>query len=221
MPLTEREQIHHQLLQALGNARKQVERLEAALAHNAAFLGTGVEREDQFGKNPDFEIAPDALIRYLELVVPEADISDYIGSEGHDATRPRLGEDAPDAVRPKERRVAKSIVRLLAEAHPDDGLPFPAATVTLGSENSPQKQSGPSDPTPPEEGAFAAGPLPKTIPPPAGPLSQTQNRPAALSQNNGLSASPRSDPLVNPASEDGAGYSYLLEGSRIFFNGLY
>ena len=125
MALNDREQIHHQLLDALYTARKQVEYLEAALAHNAAYLGTGVEREGQFGVKPEDMVAPDALIRYLELVEPEADISDYIGSEGVDHTRPRLGPDAPDAIRPARQARVDPRVGNVAMGHPDDFLAFP------------------------------------------------------------------------------------------------
>ena len=125
MALNDREQIHHQLLDALYTARKQVEYLEAALAHNAAYLGTGVEREGQFGVKPEDMVAPDALIRYLELVEPEADISDYIGSEGVDHTRPRLGPDAPAAIRPAKQSRVDPRVGNVALGHPDDFLDFP------------------------------------------------------------------------------------------------
>ena len=125
MALNEREQIHHRLLDALHTARKQVAYLEAALAHSAAYLGTGIEREGQFGVKPEDMVAPDALIRYLELVEPEADISDYIGSQGVEHTRPRLGPDAPDAIRPAKQTRVDPQVRNVALGHPDDFLAFP------------------------------------------------------------------------------------------------
>lgn len=125
MSLNDREQIHHQLLDALYTAKKQVEYLEAALAHNAAYLGTGVEREGKFGVKPEDMVAPHALIRYLELVEPEPDISDYIGSEGVDRTRPRLGPDAPASIRPNKQPPVDAQVGNVAMGHPDDILAFP------------------------------------------------------------------------------------------------
>lgn len=131
MALNEREQIHHQLLDALYTAKKQVEYLEAALAHNAAYLGTGVERDGQFGVKPEDMVAPDALIRYLELVEPESDISDYLGSEGVEHTRPRLGPDAPEFIRPNKQPPINPQVSILAMGHPDDRLAFPFSPGAL------------------------------------------------------------------------------------------
>mgnify|MGYP003623405210 CR=1 FL=1 len=63
MAQKDRETIHYALLDALYDARKQVEQLEAALAHNAAFLGTGVEWEIQIGTPAPSGHMPDALVR--------------------------------------------------------------------------------------------------------------------------------------------------------------
>ena len=128
MTINDREKIHHELLEALFVARKQVEALEAALAHNAAFLGTGVEREGQIGRAaPDSATFPNALMKYLQLVEPGADISDFIGREGDDASRPRLGKDAPDEVRPDKRPpVSPQVGQLILDHSADDinfGLP--------------------------------------------------------------------------------------------------
>jgi len=128
MAISDREKIHYELLEALYVARKRVEALEAALAHNAAYLGTGVERAGQIGKiAPDPEKLPGALIKYLELVEPGADISDFIGREGHDESRPRLGKDAPEEVRPDKEPEVDPLVGLLALDHSADeinlGLP--------------------------------------------------------------------------------------------------
>lgn len=127
MSVNDREAIHYQLLEALYKARKQVEYLEAALAHNAAYLGTGVERTD-FAAPPetdDPEALPEELMRYLGIVGREADVSDYLGREGDDSSRPRLGADAPESIRPlKEMRTGR-LVGLLAMGHPDDGLVLP------------------------------------------------------------------------------------------------
>ena len=125
MSVSEREKMHYDLLDALYTARKQVEYLEAAPAHNAAFLGTGVERENQIGTAaPKSAAIPDALVRYLDLVEPETDISDYIGREGHDESRPRLGPDAPASLRPKTEPGVSPLVGQLALGHPSDAITF-------------------------------------------------------------------------------------------------
>jgi hypothetical protein len=125
MAISDREKIHYELLEALYVARKQVEALEAAIAHNAAFLGTGVEREGQIGEAaPDPAKLPNALMQYLELVEPGADISDFIGREGHDESRPRLGEDAPDEVRPDKKPAVSPLVGQLAWDHPANEINF-------------------------------------------------------------------------------------------------
>jgi len=133
MSISDREKIHYELLEALYTARKQVEALEAALAHNATFLGTGVEREGQIGRAaPDSAKPPDALVKYLELVEPGEDISDFIGREGHEESRPRLGKDAPEDIRPDKQPAVSPLVGQLALGHPADAINFglpPVPTV--------------------------------------------------------------------------------------------
>ena len=135
MSLNDREKVHHQLLDALYSAKKRVEALEAALAHNAAYLGTGVERESQIGPAaPEFVVQSDALLRYLELVEPEDDISNYLGSEGHEHSRPRLGDDAPMQIRPRHNLPVNPMVQFVAQDHPDDALAFPFSARPSGLE---------------------------------------------------------------------------------------
>jgi hypothetical protein len=123
VPPSEREKIHHELLEALYKARKHVEQLEAAVAHNAAFLGTGIEREHQIGlPAPGSADLPDAVMRYLGLVGHADDISDYLGREGHAESRPRLGPDAPAGIRPADGPRLDHLVGDLALDHPDDRL---------------------------------------------------------------------------------------------------
>jgi hypothetical protein len=123
VPPSEREKIHYELLEALFKARKHVEQLEAAVAHNAAFLGIGVEREDRVGRPaPDRADLPDAVMRYLGLVGHMDDISDYLGSEGHAESRPRLGRDAPETIRPADGPRIDRLVGDVVLDHPDDGL---------------------------------------------------------------------------------------------------
>ena len=148
MASSDREKIHFELLEALYTARKQVEALEAALAHNAAFLGTGVEREGQIGQAaPDASTMPGALMRYLQLVEPEEDISDFIGREGHDESRPRLGPDAPAHVRPNKQPAVSPLVGQLALGHPDDVINFgltPVPTDDVDVLSGPASAAAPS-----------------------------------------------------------------------------
>jgi hypothetical protein len=121
----EREKIHHELLEALYKARRQVKYLEAALAHNAAFLGIGVERDSWIARpTPGDSPLPETVSRYIGLIGPEEDISDYIGREGHDDSRPRLGRDAPEVVRPMTEPRVGQMVGAVAVGHPDDKLPL-------------------------------------------------------------------------------------------------
>ena len=140
MSICDREKIHYELLEELYMARRQVDALEAALAHNAAYLGTGVEREGQIGRPaPDPAKLPSVLMKYLELVEPGADISDFIGREGHEESRPRLGKDAPEDIRPDKQPVVSPLVGQLTLDHPADGINFglprvPVAPVPEDSE---------------------------------------------------------------------------------------
>ncbi|MCL1939960.1 MAG: ATP-binding protein [Desulfovibrionaceae bacterium] len=157
MSTNDREKVHHELLEALYTARKQVEALEAALAHNAAFLGTGVEREGQIGRDaPDSGALPNALMHYLELVEPEEDISNFIGREGHDESRPRLGKDAPDEVRPDKQPPVSPLVGQLALGHPSDAINFGLPRVPTGNDAQPapsQTDSPDAADPPPRAGA--------------------------------------------------------------------
>lgn len=117
--------IRNELLIALYEARKRVASLETALAHHDALHGEGVDREIMIGRGaPALESSSDPLLRYLEMVEPEDDISDFIGREGHDASRPRLGADAPPEVRPDKPVPVSPLVSHLVEGHPDDALAF-------------------------------------------------------------------------------------------------
>jgi PAS domain S-box-containing protein len=135
MSTNDREKVHFELLEALYTARKQVEALEASLAHNAAFLGTGVEREGQIGQDaPAPAMQPNSLMRYLELVEPGEDISNYIGREGDEESRPRLGKDAPEEVRPDKEPEVSPLVGLLALGHSADDINFGLLRVPTGND---------------------------------------------------------------------------------------
>lgn len=196
MALNERERIHHQLLDALYTARKQVECLEAALAHSAAYLGTGVEREGHFGIKPEDMVAPDALIRYLELVEPERDISDYIGTEGVEHTRPRLGPDAPDFIRPNRDNPVNPLVRFLAQGHPDDRLAFPfkAGSLPPGTYISTRSEDDAPEDDKPQTAAQAA-PLPTA---PSGKTGNKAEHPQAERQVKKAPPSQKPAPVPSP-----------------------
>ena len=111
------------LLLELYDARKRVAALENALARHDALLGNGVEREAMIGKaSPAPSTSDTGLPAYL--TPPEADISDYLGREGHEQSRPRLGPDAPSEVRPDKPVPVSPLVSQLVEGHPDDALDF-------------------------------------------------------------------------------------------------
>ena len=114
-----------EILQALHEARERVALLEAVLARLDALLGTGVEREIQERQGSGQK----SMMQYLEMIEPGEDISDYIGREGDDESRPRLGDDAPAEVRPNKRPPVNPLVRQLVETHPNDGLSFHSAVA--------------------------------------------------------------------------------------------
>lgn len=122
----ERKRIRQELLVALYEARKRVTALEAALAHHESLLGEGVEREGMAGKDaPGFADSPESLLQhYIGMIEPEEDISNFIGREGHDESRPRLGPDAPPEVRPDKPAPLSPLVSRLVLGHPDDTLPL-------------------------------------------------------------------------------------------------
>jgi hypothetical protein len=106
-------------------------------------LGTGVERAGQIGQAaPDPAKLPNALIKYLELVEPGADISDYIGREGDDASRPRLGKDAPEEVRPDKEPEVSPLVGLLAVGHSADEINFGLPPVPVDDDPEDSEESG-------------------------------------------------------------------------------
>ncbi len=138
MSSPERMRIHEELLEALYETRKRLDSLETALAQNAALLGAGVELPSRIGTPPPGGGGGDVLTRYYELVEKEDDISDYIGREGHEESRPRLGEDAPRHIRPNKAPEVSHLVGQLAIAHPDDSISFaPSAAPLLEEKLSP------------------------------------------------------------------------------------
>ncbi len=121
----EKKRIRHELLMALYEARKRVAALETALAHHDALLGNGVDRESMIGKAaPASAGSADPLQHYLGMVESEEDISNFIGREGHEESRPRLGLDAPPEVRPDKPVPLSPLVGHLVEGHPNDALAF-------------------------------------------------------------------------------------------------
>lgn len=131
MSLTEREKFHQNLLEALYKANERVEALKSAVARSAALLGAGADRESQTAESPTEE----ALTRYLGMIPPEDDLSDYIGREGHEESRPRLGSNAPPNIHPdKEPPICPSVGHLALD-HPHDFLFFPTPDKILFPEN--------------------------------------------------------------------------------------
>jgi hypothetical protein len=157
MPLNQKEQLHQQLLEELYKARRRVELLEAAVAQSAADLGLGVEHEEAPPVIDSGEYRlPERVMRRLGLAGFERDISDYLGSDGDETTRPRLGPDAPEEIRPhNEPRVSRLVGQLLL-GHPDDILVLPksltAAPAPDAAEIAFDADEIPLSPAPPEEG---------------------------------------------------------------------
>lgn len=120
-------QMRRKLLRALFEARKRVVALEAALAHHDSLLGEGVDRESlSGGRVPDPVRSVKSLLHdYIGLIEPKEDISDFIGREGHDESRPRLGPDAPPEVRPDKPAPLSPLVGNVVREHPDDSLALP------------------------------------------------------------------------------------------------
>jgi signal transduction histidine kinase/PAS domain-containing protein/CheY-like chemotaxis protein len=124
-------QVQHELLVALYEARKRVAALEAALARQEAIQGEGVEREETLGAGAAlYADASPSLMQYIGLVETEEDISDFIGSEGHEANRPRLGPDAPPEVLPDKAPSLHPMVSRLVDGHPDDMLSIDFSAVS-------------------------------------------------------------------------------------------
>ncbi len=127
-----REQIHAELTLELARAKKKLEQINAALAHNSVLLGLGVEKHDSIFTHR--KTAPKTALEYLELIEAEEDLSDYIGREGDESTRPRLGKTAPEEIRPQAEPLISPQIHTLAMIHPDD-------TIGLGQQNTPQNPS--------------------------------------------------------------------------------
>ncbi|MDR2489059.1 MAG: PAS domain-containing protein [Desulfovibrio sp.] len=126
--------VQHELLVALYEARKRVSALEAALAHQEAMRGEGVEREGMPGAGaPAFADSSDSLMQYIGLIEPGEDISDFIGREGHDASRPRLGPDVSLDILPDAVPSLHPMVSRLVDGHPDDMLSINFGSVGADS----------------------------------------------------------------------------------------
>ena len=123
MPVN-REKLQSELLDELFEAKKKVERLEAAISQNAAFLGSGIEKE-----RPINSIAPNVrsvhdMLRYLELVESEEDMSDYLGSEDDPTSKPGIGPTPLDILLPQKAPLVNPFVYQVAAVHPDDMISF-------------------------------------------------------------------------------------------------
>ncbi|MDR2160865.1 MAG: hypothetical protein LBO77_01830 [Desulfovibrio sp.] len=109
------EALQQKLLQALHLARARVRRLERLVAYNSTLLGTGVDLEETtLAAPPEKDALRDAL-EALGMAGLEEDLSDYLGRDGDEESRPRL-TDAPDSLKPASRpRLRPDMGRLLAE----------------------------------------------------------------------------------------------------------
>lgn len=180
MSLTEREKFHQKLLEALYKANERVEALKSAVARSAALLGAGADRESRTAGSPTEE----ALTRHLGMIPPEEDLSDYIGREGHEESRPRLGSNAPPSVRPyKEPPISPSVGHLALD-HPHDFLIFPTPEEVFFPGNG----SGADMRIGAHPGAAPKGPAEKSdsgFPASAAPSSESSAEPEDASRRSG------------------------------------
>ena len=137
------EQEHYiNLLEALTRAKARVTSLERETARIAALLGLGID--------PSIGV-PTPPSPYSEkaeyLQVDAVDISDYLGIEGDDRTRPSLGADAPEEIRPEKPQEISPLVHQVAAAHPDDYIDIEKSLFFPPSESVPLPTSnyGPTE----------------------------------------------------------------------------
>jgi PAS domain-containing protein len=125
MSIVDSERRQHELLQALSQAREYVRWLEGIVARNAALLGVGVDFEDQeVSVPPPKTDALRAALASLGMDLGGEDLSNSLGMEGDDASRPRL-TDAPDSLRPKSGRRITPGIGLVAVEPAETFPPLP------------------------------------------------------------------------------------------------
>ncbi|MDR2075532.1 MAG: hypothetical protein LBP61_01160 [Desulfovibrio sp.] len=146
MSLADSEHRQQELLKALSQARAYVRWLEGIAARNAAFLGLGVDFEDQFVSSPPPETAAlRAALQALGLEMGGEDLSNYLGREGDDESRPRL-TDAPDDLKPAGGRRISRGIGLVAVEPAAALLPLPGVAAEeqplAGAPPFPETESG-------------------------------------------------------------------------------
>ncbi|MDR1359915.1 MAG: hypothetical protein LBJ82_02940, partial [Deltaproteobacteria bacterium] len=136
MPLRNAPKKRPDLLRALAQAREYVLWLEALAARQAALQGTGVDFEDHFVSGPPPETAAlRAALAALGMEMGEEDLSDYLGREGHDESRPRL-KDAPASLKPARGRKISRGIGLVAVEPVDARIPLPGGPPGVLAEGS-------------------------------------------------------------------------------------
>ncbi len=135
-----------ELMEALAQAKKRVKALEAELTRNSALLGLALVPSEGEAEPSTFSRRADYLQEDLR------DISDYLGIEGDDHTRPSLGPDAPPEIRPRTAQPVGMLVRELVARHPDDYIDLessdhqPTSPPGIGTE--PLRPAAPAEPSP-------------------------------------------------------------------------
>jgi PAS domain-containing protein len=129
MSVADSERKQRELLQALSQAREYVRWLEGIAARNAALLGEGVDFGDQVVNLPPPETgALRAALQALGMDVGGEDLSNYLGIEGHEESRPRL-TDAPDSLKPAAGRGVGHGIGMVAVEPVEAFLPLPGVPV--------------------------------------------------------------------------------------------
>jgi hypothetical protein len=153
MPLSDAERRQHKLLHALSQAREYVRWLEGVVARNTALLGAGVDFEDQFTRVPPPETdALRAVLAAMGMDVGGEDLSDYLGMDGDDQSRPKLAQDAPESLKPASGRRISRGIGLLAVEPAGSSIPLPGAPA-----EAPSSEGGASGQAPAPSARKAAG----------------------------------------------------------------
>lgn len=119
-----RQQLLNQLRQELYDAQQRVMHLQNTIAHHAALVGEGIEPQSSMGQSLRGHGARDDMFKYIGLVESEDDMSNFIGSDDKPETKPRLGAEAPEQIKPKNVPPVSPLVLQLVHAHPNDAVDF-------------------------------------------------------------------------------------------------
>ena len=119
-----RHQLLNQLRQELYDAQQRVMQLQNTIAHHAAYVGEGIEPQSSMGQPVHGQGAGDDMFKYIGLVESEDDMSNFIGSDDKPETKPRLGADAPEQIKPRKVPSVSPQVLQLVHGHPNDTVDF-------------------------------------------------------------------------------------------------